>query len=119
MLTEKSESDAVHDEYTVYPLHENRTNESASTLYQMLRIENSPLNERSKNLDVLCFPDLYPYGTNGLYEDGETPIQFTEFIKAKLMSRHPQFRRQMQYIFHLLYLYNLRQIRKLFSLNTD
>lgn len=104
MLTEKSENDAFYDEYTVYPLYENRS------LYQMLRIENSPLDERSKNLDVLCFPDLYPYGTNGLYEDRETPIQFTEFIKAKFMSRHPQFRCQIQYIFHLLYLYNLRQI---------
>jgi len=47
---------------------------TATTLYQMLKIQDSPLDNREKNLDLLCFPDLYPYGINGQHDDNR-PIK--------------------------------------------
>jgi len=35
----------------------------------MFKIQDSPLDNREKNLDLLCFPDLYPFSINGQYDD--------------------------------------------------
>jgi len=34
----------------------------------MLKVHELPLDNREKYLDLLCFPDLYPYGINGQKE---------------------------------------------------
>jgi len=41
----------------------------------MLKIQDLPLDNREKNLDLLCFPDLYPFGVNKQYDDTR-PINF-------------------------------------------
>ena len=52
----------INDQYTIYPMHAKRIdNESAFKLYQMLKIEDVPMDNRYKYLDVnMCFLDLYP-----------------------------------------------------------
>ena len=44
-------------------------NESAFKLYQMLKIEDDPIDNRYKYLDIMCFPGLYPENVNGQRED--------------------------------------------------
>jgi len=44
---------------TIYLMHAKRfDNESAFKLQQMLRIEDGPMDNRYKYLNVMCFPDL-------------------------------------------------------------
>ena len=51
-------------------MHSKRTdNESAFKFYQMLKIEDVPMDNRYKYLDVMCFPDLCPERVNGQRED--------------------------------------------------
>jgi len=35
----------------------------------MLKIQNLSLDNREKNLDLLCFPDLYSFDVNGQFDD--------------------------------------------------
>jgi len=41
-----------------------KSHESATNLYQMLMIQDLPLDNLEKDLDLLCFPDLYLFGIN-------------------------------------------------------
>jgi len=41
--------------YIIYPLYKNKSHESANNLYQMLMIQDLPLKNREKDLDLL-FP---------------------------------------------------------------
>ena len=50
-------------------MYDKRVNESATALYQMLKVHDIPLGHRAEHLDVKCFPDLYPYGVNGQHEE--------------------------------------------------
>ena len=66
-IPESEEEDLYHD-YTIHALHAPRENEKASHLYQLVRINESPLDMGCKQLDLLCFPDLYPHGCGGQHD---------------------------------------------------
>ncbi|KYM96060.1 hypothetical protein ALC62_13287 [Cyphomyrmex costatus] len=114
MLTQIDENDdsGYYEQYTIYPLYEKKSHKSATDLYQMLKIVESPLDNREKNLDLLCFPDLYPYGINGQHETRPVKLHEHEFIKCRLKSKHPQFRLNQQYLFYLLNNANNRQLSR-------
>jgi len=40
-------------------LYENKVNKTVTALYQKLKIQDMPLNNREKYLDLMCFPDIY------------------------------------------------------------
>jgi len=113
MLTQKEENDSYYEQYTIYPLYEKKENKTAIALYQMLKIQGIPLDNREKNLDLMCFPDLYPFGLNGQC-DIKRPVKLQEheFIKCRLMSKHPQFRLNIQYLFYLLNNATIRQLSR-------
>jgi len=49
----------------------------------MLKIQKLPLDNREKNLDLLCFPDLYPFGVNGQHDETRLiKLHDHEFIKC-------------------------------------
>ncbi|XP_048514295.1 uncharacterized protein LOC125501742 [Athalia rosae] len=103
LLAQASASDAVYEQFTVYTkVYEKRENETATNLYQMLRIHDEPLDNREKMIDLQCFPHLYPYGCNGQHEDRPERLTHFEFIELRLMSKHSQFRTDQQYLFYLL-----------------
>ncbi|XP_044594803.1 uncharacterized protein LOC123272168 [Cotesia glomerata] len=97
-------------QYTIYPLHDKRKNETSTNMYQMLKINEKALDNRLKTLDLQCFPDLYPYGKNGQCEEREVRITAFEFIKPKLKSADSRFRLNQQYLFFLLNDANIRQL---------
>jgi len=68
-LTQITKDLGINDQYTIYPMHAKRIdNESAFKLYQMLKIEDVPMDNRYKYLDIMHFPNLYPEGVNGKIE---------------------------------------------------
>ncbi|XP_029160319.1 serrate RNA effector molecule homolog, partial [Nylanderia fulva] len=50
MLTQvtNAENDGYYEQYTIYPLYEKKANKTATALYQMLKIQDLPLNNRRK-----------------------------------------------------------------------
>ncbi|XP_066599998.1 uncharacterized protein [Prorops nasuta] len=110
LVTQKSQSDSYYDQYTIYPMYEGRTDKSATELYQMLKVHDHPLDCNYKLLDVMCFPDLFPYGINGQRENRSVRLSDFEFIKSRLMSKHSRFRLNIQYLFYLLHDCNIRNI---------
>ena len=68
---ETSEEQRLYQNYTIQPLHAPRANEKASTLYQFLRVDEPSLDSRCKQLDTMCFPDLFPRGFGGLHQARE------------------------------------------------
>ncbi|KYN30142.1 hypothetical protein ALC57_00398 [Trachymyrmex cornetzi] len=111
-LTQITTDSGINDQYTIYPMHAKRIgNESALKLYQMLKIEDVPMDNRYKYLDVMCFPDLYPEGVNGQREDRNFALTEYLFVRARLMSKHSRFRTNLQYLFFLLNDANYRQLK--------
>ena len=108
-IPESEEQELYHD-YTIHALHAPRENEKATHLYQLLRINEPPIDMRCKQLDVLCFPDLFPHGSGGQHESREVSLGPADYIKALLQSRDPKFRRNIQFIFFHLHQATLRQI---------
>ena len=66
-ILDDEETELYHD-YTIHALHAPRKNEKATALYQLLRINKPALNAHCKQLDLMCFPDLFPQGYGGLHE---------------------------------------------------
>ncbi|XP_067205359.1 uncharacterized protein [Linepithema humile] len=111
-LTQITKDSGINDQYTIYPMRVKRIdNESALKLYQMLKIEDVPMDNRYKYLDVMCFPDLYPEGINGQREDRNFALPEYLFIRTRLMSKHNRFRLNPQYLFFLLHDTNNRQLK--------
>ena len=112
MIQEVAESEeaTLYEQYTINALHAPWQNERATALYQLLKVNEAPLDNRTKHLDMLCFPDLYPYGIGGQACQREVYIRPADYIKCILMSRDSRFRLNQQFIFYLLHQANMRQI---------
>ncbi|KMQ84905.1 dna repair and recombination protein mitochondrial, partial [Lasius niger] len=90
MLTQviHDENDDYYEQYTIYPLYEKKANKSATALYQMLKVQDLPLTNREKNLDVMCFPDLYPF--EELHKAFETAKQLVQCLDDNLQKQQSQ-----------------------------
>src|SRR5580765_2088899 len=106
------ENDGYYEQYTIYPLYEKKANKTSTALYQMLKIQDLPLDNREQYLDLMCFPDLYPFGINGQRETRQVKLFDHEFIKCRLTSKHPQYRLNQQYLFYLLNDANMRLLSR-------
>ena len=76
----------------------------------MLHVYANAYDSRAHDLDVKCFPDLFPTGKNGQYKKREVQLRAVEFIKFRLTSKHPRFRLNIQYLFFCLFNNTMRQI---------
>ena len=110
LLTQKYQSDSFYEQYSIYPLHDKKMNNTDTKLYQMLKIYATALDVRGKDLDLKCFPDLYPFGMCGQHEQRRVRLREYDFIRSRLISKHSQFRLNIQYVFYLLHNNNIRQI---------
>ncbi|XP_044005441.1 uncharacterized protein LOC122850347 [Aphidius gifuensis] len=111
ILTQVDHSELDYEQFTVYPLYDKRMNKTATDIYQMLKIQEEPLDPRLKTLDLKCFPNLYPRGINGQHEDRAKKVRDHDFIKQKLCSLKPRFRLDHQYIFFLLQNDTIRRLQ--------
>ena len=62
-LTQASKSAIFYQNLTIHPLYDDRKFDSATNLYQQVKVHDVPLNRTTKYLDALCYPLEYPYGT--------------------------------------------------------
>ena len=108
-ITENEET-ALYEQYTINALHAPRMKERATALYQLLKVNEAPLDSRTKYSDMLCFLDLYPHGIGGQTSHREVLLNPAEYFKCILMSRDSRFRLNHQFIFYLLHQATTRQI---------
>uniref|UniRef100_A0ABD2WD00 Helitron helicase-like domain-containing protein n=1 Tax=Trichogramma kaykai TaxID=54128 RepID=A0ABD2WD00_9HYME len=87
LVTQKCPNDKFYENVTIYPLHEKKLNEEPAKLFQMLKVHTELLHNKTKGLDCLCFPDLFPTGVDGQRASRFVPLRDAEFIKSKLMLR--------------------------------
>ena len=106
----ESEETTLYEQYTINILHAPRQNEKATALYQLLKVNEAPLDSRTKHVDMLCFPDLYSHGIGGLRCEREIRLPPADYVKCLLMSRDSRFRLNQQFIFYLLHQATLREI---------
>ena len=69
--------------------------------YKMNRIQEHPLDNRQKHLDVLCFPNLFPTGEFGLFHSRQKNLDPSEYIKSRLLNKDSRYRKDEQFVFFL------------------
>jgi ATP-dependent DNA helicase PIF1 len=98
-----SQSAQLYQHYSIHPIHADQPTDQMQA-YKLKACSGQPLSIWDKNLDLMCFPDLFPRGRCGMYE----PVRFTrmsaaDFRVSRLSNMNARFRRNQQYLFHLLY----------------
>ena len=72
-------------------------------LYQLLRIDDDPISLQEPNLDVMCFPEVFPWGVGGrnAQEERVRKVGPLQFERTRLLSKHGNIRRNVPYIFSM------------------
>ena len=100
-LTQFNDINLVH--YSVIDLDKNNINAPDIAKYSCKRVCTAPLTNRDKDLDHLCFHQLFPYGRGGMYDDRPQKVQPAMYARWILRQYNPVARRNAQYIFSLLH----------------
>ena len=74
----KEEEAELYKNYTMQTLHSPRVNEKATDLYQLLKINDPPLDPRCKQLEEMCFPSIFIHGVYGMQLSREVLLGLSE-----------------------------------------
>jgi ATP-dependent DNA helicase PIF1 len=92
----------LYRHYSIHPIHADQPSKQMET-YQVKECSGQALSIWDKNLDLMCFPDLFPRARYGKYELRTRYISEAEYRVSRLLNMNGRFRRNQQYLFHLLY----------------
>ncbi|KAL5259662.1 hypothetical protein ACHWQZ_G009943 [Mnemiopsis leidyi] len=104
LLEHMTESDFRNlvEQYTVTGLENLKENpDLLEDLYQLLRLDEDPVDLDDTNLDLLAFPEIFSWGIGGkrgFREEKGTHVQYEE---TRMLSSIASSRRHIQYLFHL------------------
>lgn len=57
-----------------------------------------------------AFPTLFPDGRNTFIEDRHTKLNFSQYVKSRLLSSNFKFANNMEYVFYLQYVKELKEV---------
>ena len=97
--------------YTVRSLNSKQFTGDDMEQCKLVNVEEHPMDNRHKFLDVMCIPALFPEGQFGEYHQRDHKLSHSEYIKSRLLSNDSQFRKDPRYIFY--YLLWLKEMREL------
>ncbi|XP_078502941.1 uncharacterized protein LOC144761457 [Lissotriton helveticus] len=100
---DESRSEEIYEHYTVHPLHSKEVMGNAIELFQMKTAKGSPISVWEESLEARCFPQLFPTGRGGRYDDRPLQIPASEYRTVRLYAEDPRFCQCIPYLFHLLY----------------
>ena len=106
----KDEEAELYKNYTIQTLHPPRVNEKATDLYQLLKINEPPLDAQCKQLEEMCFPSIFTHGVYGMQFSREVPLGPSEYVNAILQSRDSRFCMNQQFIFFHFHQATIRQL---------
>ena len=107
---EKDEEAELYKHYTIQAMHAPRQNKKATDLYQMLRVTEPAIDGRCKQLDVMCFPDLFPFGVGVMHHSREVPLSPSDYFKTIIQLRDARFQLNQQFLFFLFHQATVRQL---------
>ena len=91
MLVKAAENDlSTFQSYTIRNLDNKLSCTSDIEQYMLLNIQESPLDNRQKYLDVMCFPILFPIETFGQFHPREVKLYQSKYIKSRLLNKDPR-----------------------------
>ena len=80
--------------------------------YEFLNIRTDPVGYREPNVDLLGFPWIFPFGKAGQNSTKRVQLQPKMYEKTRLLSGKSEIRRNIQYIFYLLQVFERRLINQ-------
>ena len=78
--------------------------------YKLLNVTEKPLDICQLHLEVMCFPVLFPDGKFGKYHPRQRKLPHAEYDKSRLLNKDPRFRKDLQYIFFLMWQKEMREL---------
>ena len=69
--------------------------------YKLLNVREQAIDDRQSHLDLMCFPNLFPTGRFGENYPRQEKLDFTEYVKSRLLNKDSRFRKTSQYVFRL------------------
>ena len=73
----------------------------ADNLYEQLQLNTKPISDSEEQLELYCFPEIFPFGKGGFSENRQKRLYRAYYEKARLLSSFTFIRRHIEYIFHL------------------
>lgn len=110
MLQHKIAQVEIEHQYTLFEMSKTIPNLSDIEKYDQQRVEATPLNHKSQDLDHLCFPNVFSYGTGVAYDKQTITITPTMFHKWSLRQKTDTARSNMPYLFSLSYIKDIRAL---------
>lgn len=90
-------------QYTVIDLDKVNTNDTDCNKYLSKKNIQKPLSNNDVHLDHLCFPELFPRGVGGMFDERQYEVKPAMYLRHILMNRNPIARRNQQYVFSALH----------------
>ena len=84
---------------TIQPIHVTpKQNRLDIDIYRQMKVNENLLDSKQQHLDHMCYPDLYPCGKGGLYDQWDRIVKPLMFLKNRLGHSDPRFCRCIPYI---------------------
>ena len=99
----KSDAENLYVHCSIHPIHSNNP-QNTMDVFKMKECQGEIMSVREKQLDLLCFPVLFPTGRFGKHDPSRLiKVSNSEFYYSRLLNKDGRFRRNQQYLFHLLH----------------
>ena len=73
-------------------------------------INEPAIDGRCKQLDHMCFPDLFPFGIGGMHYSRQVSLKPSDYVKTIIQSRDSRFRLNQQFLFFFFHQMTIRQL---------
>ena len=101
----------VYCHYTVIDFDKINDNISDIGKFSCKKIQSNPFNEKNKDLDHLCFVEIYRTGRGGMYDHRPySIIKPAMYLRWAIWNENPIIRHNTQYLFSALHNKDLRAI---------
>ena len=102
MLEKATEADVQGlQAFTIRKLDTKIVKDSDISQYKLLNVREQAIDDRQLHLDLMCFPNLFPTGRFGENHPRQVKLDFSEYVKSRLLNKDSRFRKTSQFVFRL------------------
>ena len=102
MLEKATEADVQGlQAFTIRKLDTKIVKDSDISQYKLLNVREQAIDDRQSHLDLMCFPNLFPTGRFGENHPRLVKLDFSEYVKSRLLNKDSRFRKTSQFVFRL------------------
>ena len=102
MLEKATEADVQGlQAFTIRKLDTKIVKDSDISQYKLLNVREQAIDDRQSHLDLMCFPNLFPTGRFGENHPRQVKLDFSEYVKSRLLNKDSRFRKTSQFVFRL------------------